>query len=348
MSEQSGALNREKVWLCAHSQTRLVTGGKREVATLLDPTKSGSPDSGTTSETRSESPAGIGRRVDYTVRTFAPEQWGQIDIFATFFASSFPDAKSIERRAVSGVGNHFRKAMVLRSLSLRITPTLAIDKQQLNQKGYTPAEHATELAAVVESVFTELYSAIDCARKILSARYTVRGMPDSTRKAFARARSGAFDGLLPTGLLSAIKEADWYEPLRTLRDELTHSDIGSVHLDESTGRVSYMHTGLGTGERAFIIEDIFARMDADFEAVNRFLGVVFVHLNALLTDAPTVQLCGLHQGKALIREIRPEPTLTFNSGKCLAVPWIEVDGKPTCPLLCGAYWRAKDAASHPA
>ena len=173
-------------------------------------------------------------------------------------------------------------------------------------------------------------------------------MPDSTRKAFARARSGTFDGLLPAGLLSAIKEAAWYEPLRTLRDELTHSDIGSVHLDESTGRVSYMHTGLGTGEMAFIIEDIFARMDADFEAVNRFLGVVFVHLNALLTDAPTVQLCGLHQGKALIREIRPEPTLTFNSGKCLAVPWIEVDGKPTCPLLCGAYWRAKDEASHPA
>jgi hypothetical protein len=66
-----------------------------------------------------------------------PEQWGQIDIFATFFASSFPGAKPIERRAVSGVGNHFRKAMVLRSLSLRIKPTLAIDKQQLNQKGYT-------------------------------------------------------------------------------------------------------------------------------------------------------------------------------------------------------------------
>jgi hypothetical protein len=71
------------------------------------------------------------------VRTFAPERWGQVDKFAAFFASSFPDAKTIEHRAVLGVRSHFSKALVLRSLSLRITPTLAIDKQQLNEKGYS-------------------------------------------------------------------------------------------------------------------------------------------------------------------------------------------------------------------
>jgi len=147
--------------------------------------------------------------------------------------------------------------------------------------------------------------------------------------------------VLPVVILSAIKNADWYEPLRTFRDELTHSDIGSVHQDDATGLVSYMHTGLGTRQKAFIINDIFSRMDADIEAVNQFLGRLFLHLNALLTDAPTIQLCGLHQGRALIREIRPEPTLTFNSGKCLSLAWIEADGKPTCPLLCDAYWRAK-------
>jgi len=127
------------------------------------------------------------RTIAYTVRTFAPEQWGQVDLFATFFAVSFPGAKSIERRAVSGVRNHLRKAIVLRALAMRIKPTLASDKQQLNEKGYTSADRATELAAVVENVFTELYSAVDCARKILSARYPVRGMPDSTRKTFVRA-----------------------------------------------------------------------------------------------------------------------------------------------------------------
>jgi hypothetical protein len=314
---------------------------------LSDHTLSESPNAGT-SETLSELSAKKERTVAHAVRAFAPEQWGHVDKFATFFASSFPDANSTERRAVSGVKNHFRKAIILHSLSLRIAPTLAVDKQELNEKGYTRAEHAKELAAVVEGVFTELYSAVDCARKILSARYPVRGMPDSTRKAFARARSGTFDRLLPPALLSALKEADWYEPLRTLRDELTHSDIGSVHQNDA-GRVCYMHLGLGTGERAFVIEDVFSRMKDDFEAVNQFLGVVFAHLNSLLKDVPTVQLCGLHQGKALIREIRPEPALTFNSGKCLALAWIEVDGKPTCPLLCGAYWRAKnETTSHPA
>ena len=273
------------------------------------------------------------------MRTFAPEQWGQIDRFAAFFVASFPDAKHVERRAVSGAGNHLRKATVLRSLAMRMMPALAIDRQQLAEKGYTPAEHAIELAAVVENVFTELYSAVDCARQVVSARY--RGVPDSTRKTFARIQSGSLDTVLPVELLSAFKEAGWYDPLRVLRDELTHSNIGSVHLDETTGKISYMHAGLGTRERAFIIEDIFGRMEADIHAVNLFLGQLFRQLNTLLKDVSVTQLCGLHQGKALIREIRPEPTITFDSGKCLAVAWIEEGGKPTCPLLCRAYWKAK-------
>jgi len=296
---------------------------------------------GTASSPEQQQAVALPRKLDYTIRTFAPERWGQIDKFATFFAVSFPEATSIERRAVSGVRNHFSKALVLRALAIRILPTLAIDRQQLNDRGYTPGDNAVELAAVVENVFTELYSAVECARKVLSGRYPVRGMPDSTRRAFARARGGALDKVLPAELLSAFKEADWYDPLRVLRDEITHSDLGSVSQDATTRKVSYMHTGLGTAERAFIIEDIFGRMDADLDAVNLFLGKVFHHLNTLLKDAPTVQLCGIHQGKALIREIRPDPVVTFDSGKCLAVAWIEVDGKPTCPLLCGAYWRAK-------
>ena len=105
-----------------------------------------------------------------------------------------------------------------------------------------------------------------------------------------------------------------------------------------------MHTGLGTRERTFVIEDIFGRMEADIRAVNLFLGKLFHQFNTLLKDVPVTQLCGLHQGRALIREIRPEPTITFDSGKCLAVAWIEEDGKPTCPLLCDAYWKAKAEA----
>lgn len=280
-------------------------------------------------------------RLNYTIRTFTPERWGQIDRFVTFFSASFPEASSIERRTVSGVGNHLRKALVLKALALRLLPNLSIDREQLNSKGYTPGEHAVELAAVVENVFLELYSSVDCARKVVSCRYPLRGIPDSTRKMFARAKSGTLDQVLPKPLVSAFKEADWYPPLRVLRDELTHANIGSVHEDHTTGLVSYMHTGLGSRHGALVIENIFARMDADIDAVNRFLGAVFMELNSLLKDVATIQMCGMHQGKALMRTIRPEPVITFDSGRCLAMNWIEVDGKPTCPLLCGAYYRAK-------
>jgi hypothetical protein len=281
------------------------------------------------------------QRLNYTIRIFAPERWGQVNRFSTFFSASFPDATSIERRAVSGVGNHFRKALVLRSLALRLAPNLSIDQEQLDSRGYTAAEHGVELAAVIENVFTELYSAVDCARKIVSSRYPLRGVPDSTRKMFDRARNGKLDGILPNSLVSAFKEADWYGPLRVLRDELTHSDIGSVHQDRASGLVTYMHRGLGSDQQALTIENIFARLDADVDAVNRFLGVVFLQLNSILKDKPTTQVCGMHQGKVLMREIRPEPVITFDSGRCLSVSWIEVNNKPTCPLLCGAYWRTK-------
>lgn len=186
--------------------------------------------------------------LNYTIRTFAPERWGQIDRFVTFFSVSFPGATSTERRAVSGVGNHFRKALVLRDLALRLAPNLLIDQEQLNSRGYTAGEHAVELAAVIENVFTELYSSVDCARKIVSFRYPLRGVPDSTRKMFQRAGSGALDNVLPQPLVSAFKEAEWYEPLRVLRDELTHSDIGSVRQDRTTEFVSYTHSGLGSNQ----------------------------------------------------------------------------------------------------
>jgi hypothetical protein len=71
---------------------------------------------------------------------------------------------------------------------------------------------------------------------------------------FERAKSGALDQVLPGLLVSAFKQSEWYPPLRVLRDELTHADIGSVHEDPETGFVSYTHTGLGPKHQALIIE----------------------------------------------------------------------------------------------
>jgi hypothetical protein len=279
--------------------------------------------------------------VNYTVRTFAPERWGEMDRFAAFFSASFPESTSRDQRAVSGALNHFRKACVLRRLAEKLRTNIEIDRKQLRQEGYTAAENSSESAAVIENVFTELYSAIDCTRKIIVATHKLRGVPDSTRKLFQRIKANLLDDILPAELIEAFKQATWYERLLSMRDELTHSDLGSCHFDEATGKVSYFHTGLGDRHRALVIEDIHERLDIDINDVNLFLGRVFRYLNSLLIDKPIVQVCGLTGGKALIRELRPAPTITFDSGICLSVNWIEVNGIPTCPLLCGAYQKAK-------
>jgi len=279
--------------------------------------------------------------VNYTVRTFAPELWGEMDRFATFFSASFPESTSRDRRAISGALNHFRKAVVLRNLAEKLRSNIEIDRNQLREKGYTAAENSSESAAVIENIFTELYSAIDCTRKIIVFTHKLRGVPDSTRKLFRRVKAGLLDEVLPTELADALKQATWYERLLAIRDELTHSDLGSCHFDEATRKVAYWHTGLGRQDRPLIIEDIHGRLDSDINDVNLFLGRVFKYLNSLLIDKPIVQLCGLTGGKALIRELRPTDKITFDSGICLSVNWIEVDGVATCPLLCGAYQKAK-------
>jgi hypothetical protein len=131
-----------------------------------------------------------------------------------------------------------------------------------------------------------------CSILMLFSR-NFRDFGDSTRGMFERGRSGALEQVLPDLLVSAFKQSEWYPPLRVLRDELTHADIGTVHEDPKTGFVSYTHTGLGSKHQALIIENIFARMETDIEAVNRFLGTVFFQLNTLLKDNATTQMCGL-------------------------------------------------------
>jgi len=97
------------------------------------------------------------------VRMFAPEHWGQLERFARFYRGTF-DFRDQEKKAVSGAMNHFNKAVILRTLAAKLKPNLEIDLQQLEEKGYTPAENSAELSAVIEVIFTELYSSLGTAR----------------------------------------------------------------------------------------------------------------------------------------------------------------------------------------
>jgi hypothetical protein len=283
--------------------------------------------------------------IEYTVRMFAPEYWGEVDRFSAYFRASFPEAKKQERRALTGVDAHFRKALLMQSVALRLLPTLEIDKNQLDTQGFTPAQQAKELSSVIETVILELYAAVDCTRQVVYHRCPVRGLRDSTRATFEAVQSGRLQ-TLPKELLSAFGEATWFDPLRQLRDSLVHWDIGSVHQDRATGKVRYCHNGLGTAQRALAIEDIFARLDSDIGTVNQFIGQVFRYLRTLLKDEPTQVTCGMHNGRVLIRKLYPDENLTFQSGTCLSVNWIEVDGIPSCPLLCEAYKRAKEQSEN--
>lgn len=126
---------------------------------------------------------------------------GQVDKFKQFYAATYnfkPDAK----KAVAGIDNHFQRALTLRRVAEKLAPNLRLDNEELAQKGYTAALNSQEFSAVVEEVFTELYSSIDCTRKVIVAIYgKCRNVPDSTRKLLERAIKGEIGSDFPKELL---------------------------------------------------------------------------------------------------------------------------------------------------
>ena len=169
--------------------------------------------------------------IEAAVRTFVPELWGEVDLFRHFHVGTHT-FNADTKKAISGIKNHFQKALILHQLALKLLPNLSLDEEELQSKGYTAAANAEEFSAVLEEVFTELYSSIDCTRKVIVSIYRrTRGLPDSTHKLFQKVRSNRLGSDFPTELKQAISESDWYDELRAIRDELTHSDIGNCRID---------------------------------------------------------------------------------------------------------------------
>lgn len=275
-----------------------------------------------------------------TVRVFAPEQWGEVDRFANFYSGTYRFSDR-EKRAVSGVLNHFQKAITLQTLAVKLKPGLDIDKKQLDESGYTPALNSHELSAVIEASILELYSSLDCTVKVLRAVYGSgsRSFPESTRRLFQNIEKVA--GSFPDELKEAFRKADWYDGLLYLRDELTHLATGSCNLDHKTGVVQYMHLGMKLRGGVYVIEDVFAWLAEIINKLNGFLGIVFRVLNATLKSTLVQQVCGFVEGRILMRYLDPTEQLTFDSGRCFAYQWFEKLENPTCPFVehCGAYQR---------
>ncbi|MGY5732407.1 hypothetical protein [Vibrio chemaguriensis] len=280
-----------------------------------------------------------------SVRVYAPEHWGTLEKFSRFYAHTYK-LSNTGRRCVSGAQNHFHKANTLLHLANKLVPNLDLDDQELNEKGFSHAANANELSAVIESAMLELYSSVDCARKVVTEicqkEWKLQGVPDSTRKLFKKVRDGKMVADFPEQLELAITEASWYEEFRIIRDELTHQDTGNCHKDNDTGAISYMHTGITNQGRSLIIGDIFKFLDQIFKGVNQFLGRVFAYLYTTLSDEPVRQICGIFEGRAYTRFVRPSEAIDFNGGVCAVKDALALPENPNCAFMgnCKAFENA--------
>ncbi|MEW4453055.1 hypothetical protein AB1L30_10295 [Bremerella sp. JC817] len=275
---------------------------------------------------------------------FSPQHWGEVERFTQFWTTTYTFDRMTQKR-LRGIAGHFSKAGYLFQLAKRLAPNLDLDAKQLEESGYSPAHNSKELAAVIESVFCEQYSAIDCCRFVLFKVFPDhKGIKDSTRKTFQKAFEGEIDQRVPVAIRDAIANTkEWYFELLRLRDELTHSNVGSCHRDDKTGNVMYMHDGLGTPGKSLVIEDVFAALKTYFDKINDLLGLVFRELNRMLDDKPVELMCGIFGGRCYQRVVRPSEAIDINGGVCKSYQWFDLEEHPDCPLKdgCQAYARAK-------
>jgi hypothetical protein len=279
------------------------------------------------------------------VVVFFPPKWGQVDRFSHFCSTTY---KFDERTGniLKGIVGHFHKALLLEELAESIAPDLKKDREELNAKGHTGNKNGARLAAVIETICSELYSSVDCTRQVVAEIYKgFQGVTSkSTRRFFQNAADGILDPKLPPLIREAFEKADWYVELRKLRDAVIHSDVGSCHLDEGSGKISYFNAALRDGDKYLRIEDIFEKISLFQKGVNEFEGKIFHVLNKTLKDDETFQICGFFGGRVYSRFVRPSEAIDFNSGRCDAFNWFEKDGNPRCPFTdqCGAYKKAKE------
>jgi len=281
------------------------------------------------------------------VIAFAPERWGTLELFQHFYGNTHHFDRDTQK-SLPGTANHFNKALILFEVAKQHVTLLSEDRTQLTECGYTSARRGRELSALLESALLDLYSSIDCTRKVVTFIYRKHGgVKQSTRKFFQSAAGGTIGTTVPEGIRKAFACATWYTDFRVLRDAITHSDVGSCHSDEKSGKVFYLHAGLERDGKNLVIEDIFDHIDKLKDSVNQFMGQVFQCLNADLKDDEVWQMCGVFDGRIYSRLVRPSEAIDFNSGRCDAFAWFEKEENPVCPFMqeCLAYRRKTDEES---
>ena len=271
------------------------------------------------------------------VLTFAPWTWGEVEKFSNLYEGTY-DLAPWQKRAVSGVSAHAIKFFRLRGLLQKLEPNFLIDHAEMELNGFTSAANSTEITAIFEAAILEVYSSIDCMAKVLHAVYG-RG----TRH-FRSSTTGLFDdfenytGTFPEKIKLLLRGAKWHEQLSLMRAELTHLATGFLSVQHTDNSVSYIHPGIVNEQKALVIENAFSWLDGLFDNYNKFLGGVFAELNKTLGPTPVHQMCGMVEGRALMRLVSAADNITFDSGSCASWFWFEKPENPTCPFFerCGA------------
>jgi len=279
-----------------------------------------------------------------TVRTFAPELWAEVDAFVALSGRTYA-FKHRDEQTLGGVKRHFEKAQIFRDNAAQSIDSLIAEQADMDRRGFSEVSHGRETAQNIEAAITELYSCLDCTAKTVHAIYgkSSRGFKDSTSFLFTSPERIA--GAFPDILKGIFAGATWEKPLRDLRTELVHSGTGHCDLTRSdVAAIRYLHLGIKINGRCLEILDVISWFDEKTNQVNAFLGALFHFLRGTLKAYPVTMLCGMVDGRALVRELDPtESKISFHSGKCLAVTWIENPELPTCPFItmCGAYRRTR-------
>ncbi|WP_157198703.1 hypothetical protein [Methanohalophilus mahii] len=226
--------------------------------------------------------------------------------------------------------------------------TLDIDTEQVKKEGFSSYSQHKKLAAIIETMYCELYSILDCTTRVLNLVYgKYDGMKGrKTSKYFKHASEEITDERVPFKIRKALKEAykDWFLELRKIRTAITHKGIGDCSKGKA-GKIEYFHTNIAQmPTNTLVTNDVFRDLTTYEKQIILFVNTIFHELNKTLEDNQTVQFCGIFGGLLYQRLVSPYEATDFNSGVCNSYDWFEREDRQTCPFAksCGAYLKVKN------
>ncbi len=271
--------------------------------------------------------------------------WDYVDRFAKWHGAPFAESQTLSN-GLKTITGHREKFKILAKRVTSLIPELIEERQLLDQQGYSSGIKAREFASIIETLICELYSCLDGLRNTIYAIYrNVQGVQNkSTEKLFKKAVEGKYDKGFPPEIDNWLKAAyqDWFPELRRLRVELTHGQVGTCSM-KNNSCISYIHYGLrsNSNKNVFIIENIIDWINFHASHVDSLLNTICKFWFDQLEPREVIEMCGVHQGRVIIRAIEITEPVNQDSGLCLFRHAFEEEPEWACPLRdsCAAYER---------